>query len=137
MSLEAKIEVLSARLETLTGHIGKLTDALYTGERDLVASGLYAGEEVVKPQPKAKVEKLAKEEPQPVETVTEESKPLNMAGEPISFEDFRRLCLDAARDPKIGKEKVKEVIASFGAKKAVDVKEDERRSVLDAIGVPF
>lgn len=139
MSLEAKIELLSARLETLTGHIEKLTAALYTGEKDLAASGLYAGEEVVKPQPKAKVEKavLVNDDLKFTEPTAEESEPLDMTGEPIAFEDFRRLCLDAARDPKIGKEKVKEVIASFGAKKAVDVKENERRAVLDAIGVPF
>lgn len=127
MSLESKIETLNERLEQLTNHVERLTAALHTGEQDLVASGLYAGEEVAVEKPVA-TDKPAVDE-KPVATSEQH--------EPLDFETFKRLCVDAARDPKIGKAHVKEVIASFGAKKAVDVKEHQRRDVLNAIGVPF
>lgn len=131
MSLEQKISELSAQLATLSTHVEKLTQALHTGEQDLAASGLYAGEEV---KAQAPVEPKASIEPtQP--PVAEQ--PAAETGRAIDFETFKRMCVDAARDPNIGKAKVKEVIASFGAKKAVDIKEADRAAVLDAIGTPF
>lgn len=129
MSLEKQISVLSERLEVLTGHIEKLTAALHTGEQDLVASGLYAGEEVAKAEP---VKEVKPEKVKPTGPVAETEQV-----EILDFETFRRQCVDAARDPKIGKAHVKEVIASFGAKKAVDVKEADRAKVLVAINTPF
>lgn len=54
--------------------------------------------------------------------------------EQIDFDDFKAKCLDFARDPKVGKIKVKEVLKDFGAAKASDVAEDDRAKVIKALG---
>lgn len=116
MSLETKIEALTIAIEKLTAVIN--SDI----QQDFKAAVT------------AEVAKV-------VETVTESTLspqaddcPFIDSNETIDFEAFKSACLDYARDPKIGKVKVKEVLAEFGAAKASDIDEASRQAVLAKLG---
>lgn len=55
------------------------------------------------------------------------------AQESISFDDFRSRLMVAAKDPKLGKDKVKAAITKHGGTKAIDIAEDKRQAVLDEL----
>lgn len=70
----------------------------------------------------------------PVElTETEAPQQVAPQQEVISFDDFRAQLMVAAKDPKLGKDKVKEVITRHGGTKAIDIAEDKRQAVLDEL----
>ena len=48
----------------------------------------------------------------------------------ISFNDFRSQLMVAAKDPKIGKDKVKAAITKHGGNKAIDIADNKRQAVL-------
>lgn len=113
MSLEKEISNLSGKIELLTAQVEALTKALYVGEQ-VMATELAPEQHPVADEPAPEQEPKA-----------------------ISFEDFKKQCVLAARNPDIGKDKVKEVISRFGAAKAAEIKESDRAAVLEEIGIPF
>ena len=50
--------------------------------------------------------------------------------EVISLNDFRAQLMIAAKNPEIGKDKVKAAITKCGGTKAIDIAEDKRQAVL-------
>lgn len=119
MSLEKEISNLSGKIELLTAQVEALTKALYVGEQ-VMATELAPEQHPVADEPAPEQPEQAEQEPKA-----------------ISFEDFKKQCVLAARNPDIGKDKVKEVIARFGAAKAAEIKESDRAAVLEEIGIPF
>lgn len=53
--------------------------------------------------------------------------------EVMDFDSFKAKCLDFARDPKVGKVKVKDVLKEFGAAKASDVADSDRAKVIGTL----
>lgn len=51
----------------------------------------------------------------------------------ISFDDFRSRLMVAAKDPKLGKDKVKAAITKHGGNKAIDIADNKRQAVLDEL----
>lgn len=53
--------------------------------------------------------------------------------ESISFNEFRAQLMAAAKDPEVGKDRVKAAITKHGGAKAIDIAEDKRQVVLDEL----
>jgi len=88
---------------------------------------------VTKAKPKAKVveETPVTEEPVTEEPVTEE--PVKEEIKTLTHDDLKQACLVKAREDSANRDKLKSLLASYGASKAVDVPVDKLDEVIGKI----
>ena len=113
MSLENKIEKLTAAIE-------KLTEALYVGEQLEPAKAEEESAKVEEEPVKAEEEPVKAEE-----SVKAEEEPT------IKYDDFRKECIKYAK--ALGKEPVKNIIESVGASNTAEVAPEDYAKVLELL----
>lgn len=122
--------MLETKIEELTKAIERLTEVILADVKADIPQLQEMNEQV------AEVAKEVEQPAKPAETstTTTDKNPDWVDDVPfVEFEEFKSQCLSYARNPKVGKFKVKDTLLSFGAAKASEIDEDKRALVLETL----
>lgn len=121
--------MLETKIEELTKAIERLTEVILADVKADIPQLQEMTEQV------AEVAKEVEQPAKPAETTTDTDKNPDWVDDVpfVDFEEFKSQCLSYARNPKVGKFKVKDTLLSFGAAKASEIDEDKRTLVLETL----